>query len=158
VQNFFKNGVEGGHPINDNCDRGYHVCDFFGFTDIEVEPKEGQLTFSKRPVMRDEKGPQAKGAGLKYYECLKPGTELVLEFSFPTKNFVEPKQVKFWLERMLRLCIRSMSPARGDQVGTGAKLKKFEVKPWDKYEVRELENEWRRRYGSRAVEDLDRGP
>jgi hypothetical protein len=134
VQNFFKNAVEGGRPISPDCTRGYHVCDFFGFTDVVVDPKEQQLTFSKRPVMRDEKGPQSKGAGLKYYECLKPGSELEIYFSFPTTNFVTPQQVKFWLERMLHLCIRSMSPARGDQVGTGAKLKKFEVKSWADYE------------------------
>jgi hypothetical protein len=134
VQNFFKNAVEGGRPISEDCTRGYHVCDYMGFTDVIVEPEERQLTFSKRPVMRDEKGPQAKGAGLKYYECLKPGTRLVVNFSFPTKNFATPQQMKFWLERTLQLCIRSMSPARGDQVGTGAVLKKFEVRPWNEYE------------------------
>jgi hypothetical protein len=134
VQNFFKNAVEGGRPISDECTRGYHVTNFFGFTDIEVEPKEQQLTFSKRPVQRDEKGPQAKGAGLKYYECLKPGTVLEMNFSFPTKNFVTPKQMKFWLMRTLQLCIRSMRPARGDQVGTGAKLQNFAVRPWSSYD------------------------
>jgi hypothetical protein len=133
VKNFFKNNVEGGRPLGE-CARGYHVLDYFGFTDIIVEPSEHMLTFSKRPVMRDEKGPQSKGAGLKYYECLKAGTELVMEFSFPTKNFITPQQLKNWIARALYTPPRSMSPARGAQVGTGALLKKFEIRLWDKYD------------------------
>ncbi|MFW9801184.1 MAG: hypothetical protein ACFFFC_00905 [Candidatus Thorarchaeota archaeon] len=134
VQNFFANAVEGGRPINENCTRFYDVRNYFGFTDIIFEPHEGQLTFSKRPIHRNEKGPKAESATPKYYECLKPGTELDIRFSFPTTNFITPHEVKKWLTLALRSCIRSMSPARGDQVGTGAKLKNFHIRPWAKYE------------------------
>jgi hypothetical protein len=134
VQNFFKNAVEGGRPINNNCRRGFDVSNFMGFTDIIVEPNEMQLTFSKRPIHRNEKGPKSESASPKYYECLKPGTELDIHFSFPTENFVTPEEMKKWLTLTLRTCIRSMSPARGDQVGTGCKLKQFRIKPWNKYD------------------------
>lgn len=133
VQNFFVNAVEGGHPIG-SVTRNYEVKGNFGFTDIIVEPDERQMTFSKRPVIRDERGPQSKAAGLKYYEALKAGIVLTMEFSFPSKNFATPEEVKFWLARVLRLCIRSMSPARGDQVGTGSILQKFEVRPWSAFD------------------------
>lgn len=134
VQNFFRNAVESGRSVG-LCKRGFDVTNSMAFSDIIVEPSESQLSLTKSPIFRgNERGPQDKSAPPKYYETLKAGTELVIEFSFPTKNFVTPKEMKFWLERVLYLCIRSMSPARGDQVGTRGVLKKFEICDWEKFD------------------------
>lgn len=109
------------------------VEEFFGLTDIVCNPPEDMMRVSKGSIFREGYGGQRIAAGLKNYEALKPGLRLEMEFVCPTKDFVDPAKLKFWLERVFRFPLRGMSPARGAQYRAMI-LKSMKYRPWDRYD------------------------
>jgi len=116
-------------PPSTYAKRGYQAREFIGSAPIVINPPS--ITIEKKPVIRNEKGVGQGGqaCGLRNYEVIKPGVQLTLEIACCTKNFITPPEMYKWLKRVLRMPIRSMSPARGKQTG-GAKLLSLKYRPW----------------------------
>jgi hypothetical protein len=103
---------------------------YFFVEPILIEPEDDQVTVRRLPIQRD--GYHGKGggaAGFSVHEEIRSGTKFLFRFSAPTKNFMEPKQMEFFLDKILSSSIRSLSPARGIQTGT-CKLLKLEHTMW----------------------------
>lgn len=135
LQNFFANNVSAFTPTkNEGFNRAIQVSNFFGLEAFTCDVPEHMLTIFKGPVIRDNPGPrESVGAGLYNYEAVKPGLKATLCFTCPTKNFILPKDFKFWLSRTLRRPIRGMSPSRGARF-RGMVLKAMRYKLWSKWE------------------------
>lgn len=128
ISGFFEKAFEA-FPPSAHARRGYQAREFIGCAPIICEPEN--LSIEKKPVIRNEKGVGQGGqaCGLRNYEVLKPGLKLTLEIACCTKNFITPPEMRRWLKRVLRMPIRSMSPARGRQTG-GAKLLGLKYRLW----------------------------
>ena len=63
------------------------------------------------------RGQEAESAPPANHEVLLEGVRLAWSFAMPTKNFMLPGELKEWLNYILVMPHRSMSPARGGQYG-----------------------------------------
>jgi hypothetical protein len=106
---------------------------FFMFKDVTCRPTDEQielkgLSLAKLPVVRKEEGPagRGRGAGPTFYEALKSGTMVKLNFIHPTKNFITPEEMCAWLKRLLPFM--PMSHARHSQGYGAMKLVEFKYR------------------------------
>ena len=113
---------------------------YFNVESVRVVPERGQLTIVPRTVQgRDNKDPAAVSVGVGYsnLETLCPGTEVEINFSAPTRNFLTPPEMAVWFGRIVRSAHRYIAPGRGTMYGA-AELLDCKYEYWATRDLKEI--------------------